>query len=81
MAEVKRIALFLDGTWNNVQDNTNVWRLKCLCLQSSEQVVYYSAGVGTQSGEPALVEPKCRTLERMKMANAFCRYLEMAERV
>jgi uncharacterized protein (DUF2235 family) len=51
MAEVKRIALFLDGTWNNVQDNTNVWRLKCLCLQSSEQVVYYSAGVGTQSGE------------------------------
>jgi uncharacterized protein (DUF2235 family) len=51
MAEVKRIALFLDGTWNNVQDNTNVWRLKCLCLQSSELVVYYSAGVGTQSGE------------------------------
>jgi uncharacterized protein (DUF2235 family) len=51
MAEVKRIALFLDGTWNNVQDNTNVWRLKCLCLQSSEQLVYYSAGVGTQSGE------------------------------
>jgi uncharacterized protein (DUF2235 family) len=51
MAEVKRIALFLDGTWNNVQDNTNVWRLKCLCLQSSEQLVYYSAGVGTQTGE------------------------------
>ena len=51
MAEVKRIALFLDGTWNNVQDNTNVWRLKCLCLQSPEQIVYYSAGVGTQSGE------------------------------
>ena len=21
----KRIALFLDGTWNTVQDNTNVW--------------------------------------------------------
>ena len=51
MAEVKRIALFLDGTWNNVQDNTNVWRLKCLCLQTPEQLVYYSAGVGTQSGE------------------------------
>jgi uncharacterized protein (DUF2235 family) len=51
MVEVKRIALFLDGTWNNVQDNTNVWRLKCLCLQSPEQLVYYSAGVGTQSGE------------------------------
>jgi uncharacterized protein (DUF2235 family) len=51
MAEVKQIALFLDGTWNNVQDNTNVWRLKCLCSRTPEQLVYYSAGVGTQSGE------------------------------
>ena len=24
----KRVALFLDGTWNTVNDNTNVWRLK-----------------------------------------------------
>jgi uncharacterized protein (DUF2235 family) len=51
MADVKRIALFLDGTWNNVDDNTNVWRLKSLCAKSPEQLVYYSAGVGTQSGE------------------------------
>lgn len=51
MADVKRIALFLDGTWNNVNDNTNVWRLKSLCTQSPEQLVYYSAGVGTQKGE------------------------------
>jgi hypothetical protein len=51
MSNVKRIALFLDGTWNNVSDNTNVWRLKCLCTQSAEQLIYYSAGVGTQSGE------------------------------
>src|ERR1035437_4460632 len=51
MAGVKRIALFLDGTWNNVNDNTNVWRLKSLCTQSPEQLVYYSAGVGTQKGE------------------------------
>src|ERR1035441_4388598 len=51
MADVKRIALFLDGTWNNVDDNTNVWRLKSLCVQSPEQLVYYSAGVGTQFGE------------------------------
>lgn len=49
--DIKRIALFLDGTWNNVNDNTNVWRLKSLCTKSSEQLVYYSAGVGTQSGE------------------------------
>jgi uncharacterized protein (DUF2235 family) len=46
-----RVALFLDGTWNTTNDNTNVWRLKSLCTQSSEQKVYYSAGVGTQAGE------------------------------
>jgi len=51
MAGIKRIALFLDGTWNNVNDNTNVWRLKSLCSKTPEQIVYYSAGVGTQSGE------------------------------
>src|ERR1700758_2089058 len=51
MADSKRIALFLDGTWNNVSDNTNVWRLKSLCAKSPEQLVYYSAGVGTQFGE------------------------------
>jgi predicted RecB family nuclease len=27
---------------------------------------------------PALVEPECRTPDQMRMANAFCRYLEMA---
>ena len=51
MSEVKRIALFLDGTWNNADANTNVWRLKSLCGETPEQLVYYSAGVGTQSGE------------------------------
>lgn len=45
--EPKRIALFLDGTWNTLEDNTNVWRLKLLCNQTEEQVVYYSKGVGT----------------------------------
>jgi uncharacterized protein (DUF2235 family) len=53
MTDVKQIALFLDGTWNNVDDNTNVWRLKSLCAKSSEQLAYYSAGVGTQFGEHA----------------------------
>lgn len=51
MPDVKRIALFLDGTWNNVAANTNVWRLKSLCNSSPEQLVYYSPGVGTQAGE------------------------------
>jgi predicted RecB family nuclease len=30
---------------------------------------------------PALFEPECRTPEQMQMANAFCRYLEMATTV
>lgn len=51
----KRLALFLDGTWNTVNDNTNVWRLKALCASRSTdglaQAVYYSAGVGTQFGD------------------------------
>jgi superfamily I DNA and/or RNA helicase len=29
-------------------------------------------------GNPQLFEPECRTPEQMRMANAFCRYLEMA---
>lgn len=32
-------------------------------------------------GSPALFEPECRTPRQMKMANGFCRYLELAERV
>ena len=59
----KRVALFLDGTWNVVENNTNVWRLYSLCAprESSsqaqdpqkprEQVRYYTKGVGTTYGE------------------------------
>lgn len=50
----KRIAIFLDGTWNNLFDNTNVWRLKSLCKQNNEQIIYYSKGVGTQIGTKLL---------------------------
>jgi uncharacterized protein (DUF2235 family) len=45
----KRLALFLDGTWNVVSTNTNVWRLKSLCSPTSvdgaQQVTYYDVGV------------------------------------
>jgi uncharacterized protein (DUF2235 family) len=45
----KRLALFLDGTWNTVGDNTNVWRLKSLCSPKSAdgtiQLAYYDIGV------------------------------------
>lgn len=48
MAE-KRIAIFLDGTWNTVNDNTNVWRLKSLCSDQCDggtrQLTYYDIGV------------------------------------
>lgn len=51
----KRIALFLDGTWNTVSDNTNIWRMRALCADSSidgsRQVIYYDQGVGTRFGE------------------------------
>jgi uncharacterized protein len=32
-------------------------------------------------GNPKLFEPECRTPEQMRLANAFCRYLEMATTV
>lgn len=45
----KRLAVFLDGTWNSVLDNTNVWRMKSLCSSQSadqfEQRSYYDVGV------------------------------------
>jgi uncharacterized protein (DUF2235 family) len=51
---MKRIAIFLDGTWNTHENNTNVWRLKSLCDPGApNQLVYYSKGVGTSFGETA----------------------------
>lgn len=51
----KRLALFLDGTWNTVSDNTNVWRLRSLFAPVSsdgrDQRCYYSTGLGTKFGE------------------------------
>lgn len=45
----KRLAVFLDGTWNAVGDNTNVWRLRSLCKSTSDdgrrQIIYYDIGV------------------------------------
>jgi uncharacterized protein (DUF2235 family) len=45
----KRLALFLDGTWNAVGTNTNVWRLRSLCAEKSHdgssQLYYYDVGV------------------------------------
>jgi uncharacterized protein (DUF2235 family) len=45
----KRLAVFLDGTWNSVNSNTNVWRMRALCASKSNdgkpQLVYYEIGV------------------------------------
>jgi uncharacterized protein (DUF2235 family) len=47
--QVKRLAVFLDGTWNAVDNNTNVWRMKALCAKTGTdglpQLVYYEIGV------------------------------------
>ena len=32
----KRLAIFLDGTWNSVDSNTNVWRMRALCASARE---------------------------------------------
>lgn len=48
-ASNKKLAIFLDGTWNAVGTNTNVWRLRSLCSavdkSSCTQLRYYDAGV------------------------------------
>src|SRR5712675_1884787 len=45
----KRLAIFLDGTWNSVNSNTNVWRMRALCAAKSKdgrpQLVYYEIGI------------------------------------
>ncbi len=45
----KKLALFLDGTWNAVGTNTNVWRLRSLCadkdVEGRRQLRYYDSGV------------------------------------
>ncbi|MET3524099.1 DUF2235 domain-containing protein [Mesorhizobium abyssinicae] len=45
----KRLVVFLDGTWNRVDSNTNVWRMRALCAAKSKdgrpQLVYYEVGV------------------------------------
>jgi uncharacterized protein (DUF2235 family) len=45
----KRLAIFLDGTWNSIDSNTNVWRMRALCAAKSKdgkpQLIYYEVGV------------------------------------
>lgn len=46
---MKRLALFLDGTWNEPDDQTNVWRLRELTIDDgNEQLVRYVEGVGNR---------------------------------
>jgi len=46
---MKRLAVFLDGTWNEGNDNTNVWRSHALCDAMDDagvvQLAYYDIGV------------------------------------
>ncbi|MCK1289386.1 DUF2235 domain-containing protein, partial [Bradyrhizobium sp. 30] len=40
---------FLDGTWNSIETNTNVWRMRALCASKGRdnkpQLIYYGLGV------------------------------------
>jgi uncharacterized protein (DUF2235 family) len=55
MSAKKRLALFLDGSWNDTADNTNVRRLYDMMALTGkdglQQLPYYSEGVGTARGE------------------------------
>lgn len=48
---MKRLALFLDGTWNDPDDHTNVWRLQLMLARplagDVRQLAYYHRGVGS----------------------------------
>jgi uncharacterized protein (DUF2235 family) len=50
----KRLAVYLDGTWNSVNSNTNVWRMRALTAAKSKdgqpQLVYYEIGVNGALG-------------------------------
>lgn len=50
----KNIVIFLDGTWNDPEDQTRVWAAKNLISATHKGVkqdVYYDAGLGTQKFE------------------------------
>lgn len=47
---MKRLALYIDGTWNIPRNNTNVWRLYVLTAKQRidvQQLTHYHIGVGT----------------------------------
>ena len=60
------IALAREFLYNPNRFNVATSRAKALCI-----VV----------GSPALFEPECKSPWQMKMANAFCRYRELAKTV
>lgn len=42
----KRIALSLDGPWNTVSDNTNIWRMRAPCAGKSSDGASLNLNVG-----------------------------------
>jgi hypothetical protein len=51
----KRLALFLDGTWNEVESNTNVWRMKALCAPTGTDGKHAPAGLCSRSSTRAAI--------------------------
>ena len=47
----QRLILLFDGTWNDVEDNTNVYKLSCLIQEYDKDIYqrfFYSPGIGTK---------------------------------
>ena len=55
----KRLAVFLDGTTDKSESNTNVWRARSLCAAKGkdglEQIIYYAAGALIPCPPPPLL--------------------------
>lgn len=54
----KRLAIVLDGTWNSVDSNTNVWRLRALATCSTSTGSLTSRFGKTNSGRQACISGK-----------------------
>ncbi|MET4638332.1 DUF2235 domain-containing protein [Mycetocola sp. 2940] len=68
---MKRLAVFVDGTWNVPDNNTNVWRLFNLTATEDtdvRQLSYYHVGIGTGSRPGVGAESRQAVSSRLRGA-------------
>ena len=63
---MRRLAIFLDGTWNTLNNNTNVWRLKSLTAETGNQRLSTTARVSAPGAArpPAAASPATASTTR-----------------